>query len=313
MARIGFIGCHEISKYCLRKIADLSNQYNDKLILSFNLKLEQGIKHSAYVDFNSLQKEFSFELHYVSDVSNEESIRILEKSKLDILFIIGWHKIVPQFVLNVAKLKLGIHSSLLPKDRGPSPINWQLIRGDNIGGVTLFHLTTGVDAGNIVDKQSYSIDEIDDVRSVYEKAISASMELLDRNWPDIHNLNPKSIPQDEKEVTINERRRPSDGLIDWSKSSKQCYDWIRALTFPYPGAFTFWKGKKILIWKSNISSTIGNYPGEILDGSKKILVSTGDDSIEISLLQIEGKPLCNAEVFVNTYKIQKSDTFDSSN
>jgi len=312
MVNIGFIGCHKISDVCLKKICELASEYGDHVKTVFNLTSNEGSKHSYYADFSSLQKKYDFPLHFVIDVSDKENIQKMLDSKLDILFIIGWHRIVPQSVLDVAKIKLGIHSSLLPKERGSSPINWQIIRGDIVGGVTLFHLTTGVDSGPIVDQEQYSIDENDDVKTVYSKAIDSSLNLLEKNWHDIHNLNPKNIPQNESDVTFNKRRTPNDGIIDWSKSSKQCYDWIRALTFPYPGAFTYWNGKKILIWKSNISKTVGNHFGEILDISEKILVTTGDGSIEISLLQIEGEPLCNAEVFKNSYKIQKGDTFTSS-
>lgn len=312
MARIGFIGCHKISKHCLQKIAELSHKFEDELIVVFNLDPEKGSKHSAYADFTSLQQEFSFDLHYVSDVADEENIHILQNSKLDILFIIGWHKIVSQSVLNVAKLKLGIHSSLLPKDRGSSPINWQLIRGEKVGGVTLFHLTAGVDAGNIVDKQSYNIDDLDDVRSVYEKAISASIDLLDKNWSEIHNLKPKSIPQDEKEVTINERRKPSDSLIDWSKTAKQCYDWIRALTTPYPGAFTYWKGKKILLWSSRICDIKNTEPGQIIECGDRIIISTGEKCIELLSLQVEDELLCDAKTFSQNYALEESHFFSNS-
>lgn len=312
MVRIGFIGCHEISWHCLKKILELSNQFHDDVVIVFNLDPVKGEKHSAYVDFDTLQKKFNLNLNYVSDISNEKNVQKLENAKLDILFIIGWHRIVPQSVLDVAKIRLGIHSSLLPKDRGPSPINWQLIRGDKVGGVTLFHLTSGVDEGSIVDMQNYRIDENDDVRTVYAKAISNSLSLLEKNWPEIHNCSPKAIPQDEQEATINERRRPSDGLIDWTKSSKECYNWIRALTIPYPGAFSFWKNQKVIVWSSRISDVKQTKPGQIMDCSEKIIVSTKNGCLELLLLQVENEPICNAKVFSQSYHIQTNDFFSDS-
>jgi len=310
MVNIGFIGCHKISYVCLKKICELAREYGDDIKIVFNLTSDEGTKHSYYVDFNSLQKKFNFPLHYVTDISTRENIQSMLNLQLDVLFIIGWHRIVSQSVLDVAKIKLGIHSSLLPKERGSSPINWQIIKGDTTGGVTLFHLTTGVDSGPIVDQEQYSIDEHDDVKTVYSKAMVLSLRLLQKNWHDIHNLNPNSIPQNESDATYNERRTPADGIIDWSKSAKQCYNWIRALTNPYPGTFTFYKGKKVFIWKSKIIKMKENSPGKIISVGKKIIVSTGNGCLELLELQVENEPIYNPELFSKYYNLQENNIFE---
>ena len=312
MSRIGFIGCHKISWYCLKKIAELSKKYGDELVVVFNLEKEKGIKYSSYVDFSSLQKDFNFNLIHVTKVSDSENLEILKNAKLDVLFIIGWHQIVPQTVLDSSKINLGIHSSLLPKDRGSSPINWQIIRDEHQGGATLFHLTVGVDAGNIVDQEPYSITEIDNVATVYEKATLSSLNLLEKNWNDIHLSNLTSLKQDENKITLNKQRRPNDGLIDWSKSSKDCYNWIRALTSPYPGAFTFYKNKKIYLWDSKISNHNSTSPGQIIEIGARIVVSTGNGSIELLSLQVEDEPTCNANLFSKSYDLEKNNFFNDT-
>ena len=307
MPRIGFIGCHEVSFHCLKKISNLSLQYGDTIEIVFDLLPEKAAKHSASISLNPLQKEFQFPLFHINSVTDLENVQLLQQAKLDILFIVGWHRIVPQLILDQAKLCLGLHASLLPKDRGSSPINWQLIRGDSKGGVTLFHLSTGVDSGPIVASKEYNISPNDNVRTVYYKTIINCLKLLEENWNDIHNLNPKKIQQDDSKATINERRRPSDGLIDWSKNSLSCYNWIRALTNPYPGAFTYWKGKKILIWESKISQYKETKIGEILEADEKIIVSTGIGSLELLILQVEDEPICSGELFCKSYGLQKGD------
>ena len=312
MSKIGFIGCHEISWYCLRKICQLSKNLGDEVKIVFNLDPTLAQKHSAYVNFDTLQQQYNFELHYVDDVTNKQNIERLKKNDLDILFIIGWHRIVPHQVLDQAKITLGIHSSILPKDRGSSPINWQLIRGESKGGVTLFHLTTGVDAGAIVDAYKYEISNQDTVKEVYFKATFGSLILLEKNWKDIHNVHPKEIPQDESKVTINDRRKPSDGLIDWEKNASQCYNFIRALTKPYPGAFTFFKGRKVFIWSSKISEKKETKPGEIIETDSKIVISTGTKCLELLLLQFENEPICDGAIFSKTYEIKNNNSFESS-
>lgn len=313
MAKIGFIGCHEISFHCLKRICNLSKEFGDNVVIAFDLDKDESSKHSASINLESLKEEFDFTLHHVKNVANEDNIKLLNEAKLDILFIIGWHRIVPQTVLDQAKIRIGLHASMLPNDRGSSPINWQLIRGCTTGGVTLFHLSTDVDSGPIISQKEFSLDFEDTVQTAYFKSTVKSLEILDENWADIHNLTPKAIPQINDRVSLNDRRKPEDGLIDWSKSSTDCYNWIRALTFPYPGAFTFWNGKKLLIWKCNLSKkNIGGNPGCIMDINETIIVATDDGSIEINMLQIENEPLCDSNVFVKSYALKVGDNFTIS-
>jgi methionyl-tRNA formyltransferase len=311
MVHIGFVGCHEISWHCLKKICELANESGDKVISVFNLTKEEGMRHSSYVNFDTLQQKFGFELRYVTDLTDNDTLKSLQDSKLDVLFIIGWHRIVPQTVLDTATICLGIHSSILPKDRGSSPINWQIIRGVKEGGVTLFHLTTGVDSGPIVDWSRYEISDTDDIRTVYFKAITSSLTLLEQNWSDIHQMKPKSQAQQESEATYNKRRKPKDGLIDWSQNSIQCYNWIRALTHPYPGAFTYWHDKKLLLWASKPNDMHEGIPGEIMLTGEKIVVSTGNKCLELLSLQMENEPVCNAVLFTKSYKLKKGDIFSN--
>ena len=309
MVNVGFIGCHEISWYCLKKICELCLENEDELKIVFNLDVQEASKHSASVRFENLQTKYGFSLHNVSNVSNQENLDLLKNSNLDVLFIIGWHRIVPQEVLDTAPLRIGIHSSLLPKDRGSSPINWELIRGEKNGGVTLFHLTTEVDSGGIIDQEEYEISLEDDVKDVYFHATVSSLNLLEKNWSQIHNNDIESTLQDENLVTINERRKPDDGKIDWTMAATDCYNWIRALTFPYPGAFTFWNDKKVYLWKSKVVDFQETIPGEIIEIDGKIIISTGKNCLEIQKIQMENDPICNGELFTKSYNLKKNEKF----
>lgn len=313
MVNIGFIGCHEISKSCLKKICELAKIHNDIISLVINYPPEKSSRYSAYANFDDLQKQFNLPIYFFSDVSKPNVISLLKNSNLDILFIIGWHRIVPLSVLETALIKLGIHSSYLPKDRGSSPINWQIIRGEDQGGTTLFHLTPGVDSGNIVDQEKFSISLNDNIRDVYAKATHVSIRLLETNWNDIHNLKPKSILQDESKHTINAIRRPSDGIINWNNSSLTCYNLIRGLTHPYPGAFTFWNEKKIFIWVSQLSKLSPKKPGIIIEIGDKIVVSTGKNCLEIISLQIENELILSAKDFILFYNLKINEIFNSNN
>src|SRR5689334_18277794 len=125
--RVGFAGCHEISWHCLKVIAELCKESGDELSVVFNLLPESGARHAAFVEFDSLAAEYNFSHQKVKNLASPESLKLLRALKLDVFFIIGWHRIVTQEVIDCAPYCIGMHSSLLPKDRGSSPVNWAII------------------------------------------------------------------------------------------------------------------------------------------------------------------------------------------
>ena len=129
MVKIGFLGCHEVSFHCLKKICNLAKEFNDSISIVFDLIPEEASKHSASISFESLKNEYKFPLYHIKNITDQESMSLLSNANLDILFIIGWHRVVSQSVLDQADICIGLHASLLPKDRGSSPINLQIIRG----------------------------------------------------------------------------------------------------------------------------------------------------------------------------------------
>ena len=119
-----------------------------------------------------------------------------------------------------------------------------------------------------------------------------------------------AIHQNEEDMTLNSRRRPKDGLIDWSKTSLECHNWIRALTHPYPGAFTYWNHKMVFIWYTKINnSLVQSDPGTVIDAAEKLTIVTGKGCIDILQLQIENEPICDAKLFIKSYGLQKNVRF----
>lgn len=310
--RIGFAGCHEISWHCLRAIADLCKENGDALAGVFNLQPEAGAKHSAFVEFTSLEAEFGFPYHKVQNLTSPDTLALLCQLKLDVFFIIGWHRIVPQEVIDVAPLCFGMHSSMLPKNRGSSPINWAIIRGDTMGGMSLFHLTTGVDSGDVVSQKTFPILEDDTCHDLHGRATVAAVELLRENWAGLRSGTLPRFPQDESVATVNDRRRPEDGAIDWGMDAKRVHAWVRALTHPYPGAFATFRGKKLFIWEARIAKLeppIQAAPGSILVSNEGIVIATRTGAVEARTLQFAGEPQCDARLFRSTYKLEASDIF----
>ena len=135
---------------------------------------------------------------------------------------------------------------------GGVPVPWTIINGETETGVTFFYLVEGIDNGDIIAQQKYSIEPHDNCATVYEKATLASIDILRKYLPLIAVGKAPRIHQDESQATYFPPRKPEDGLIDWIWSAKRIHDFIRAQTHPYPGAFTLLGDKKVIIWDADI-------------------------------------------------------------
>ena len=146
---------------------------------------------------------------------------------------------------------VGVHGSseMLPKGRGRSPVNWSLIEGKNKYILQLFLMTPGIDDGDILDFQTFDINKWDTCRTVYYKISVVQKRKLLELIPKLIKNEFKRIPQ-TGEPTFYPKRTPQDGLINWNQNSEKLFDFIRAITKPYPGAFSYLDNKKIKIWKA---------------------------------------------------------------
>ncbi|HET7230133.1 MAG TPA: methionyl-tRNA formyltransferase [Longimicrobium sp.] len=297
-----------MSWHCLRVIAELCRTHGDELVAVFNLPPEAGASHSAYVEFHGLANEFGFPEHATRNLGSPENLELLHGLRLDVLFIIGWHRIVPQAVIDSARYCLGLHSSLLPRNRGSSPINWAIIHGEREGGMTLFHLAASVDSGDIVAQKAFPIGPDDTCKDVYDRATVASVELLRENWAALREGNVARIPQDEAAATLNPRRKPQDGEIDWNRSAQELQDWVRALTHPYPGAFTTLRGKKLLVWQARaVDEPCDAPPGVVISTHNHVRVATGRGVLDLGVLQFVGERECPAPVFDSVYGLRPGE------
>ena len=312
---IGFIGCHELSWYCLKTIIQQCKKYNDNLSLVINMNEKLGQKYSSYQSFENIRNEYRFKYIKTNNINDEKIIEKLLGSKIDILFVIGWHKIIKKEVFESAKYCLGFHTSLLPFNRGAAPVNWQIIKGERKGGITLFHLNEEVDTGDIISQKKFNIFSNETCKDIHEKSITCAIKLLREEWPNFKKGNLRRKMQDHNKATLNKVRRAEDGLIDWSNDATNLKNWIRGLTHPYPGAFSYLGEKKVFIFDAEIAKEKGTYnPGEIIKIScKNFLVGCGNGVIEIKKINFEGEPFTNANIFKTLYQLKLGQKFISQN
>lgn len=191
----------------------------------------------------------------------------------DIIVLGGWQRLLPEEVLRTLGIgAIGQHGSSehLPRGRGRSPLNWSVIEGRERLVWNLFLITPGVDDGPILDSEIFQITAWDDAQSLYHKVAVVVKHMLARTLDRIKagTLAPRT---QTGEPTYYQARKPEDGVIDWSNSSTMAiYNLIRAVTRPYPGAFTFSAGAKVWIWKAQPFDAFltvygARQPGEIVE------------------------------------------------
>ena len=246
-----------------------------------SLNSEQAKKHniSGYHSFEDLSKKYNIPIYYPHDYSleNPNDVDFFQKNHFDLLILGGWNRLIPKNILDTLKIGgLGIHGSseFLPKGRGRATVNWSLIENKKRFILHLFLLTQNVDDGDVLDYRIFDINEWDTCRTLYYKFSMMAKKMLQEQIPKIMENNFKKNPQG-KDPSFYVKRNADDGMINWSSTVSEIYNFIRALTKPYPGAFTYNKNKKIYFWKSQPFDTRIIFPnakkGEIVEK-----FSTGD-------------------------------------
>jgi UDP-4-amino-4-deoxy-L-arabinose formyltransferase/UDP-glucuronic acid dehydrogenase (UDP-4-keto-hexauronic acid decarboxylating) len=182
-----------------------------------------------------------------------EELAAIAKIGPHAIFSLYYRDMLKDSVLSLAKHgAVNLHGSFLPRYRGRAPVNWQILHGETQGGVTLHYMVKKPDAGDIVAQESIPIGPDDTGVDVYRKMLPAAERIL-RGWARsvVGEIPlPNRIKQMESKATYYGRRRPEDGRIDWNWCAEDVRNLVRAVTKPYPGAFTFAEGKRVLVWRA---------------------------------------------------------------
>jgi methionyl-tRNA formyltransferase len=250
---IVFMGSSGLGARCCEGLLELGLPVAKILSIprEFTISWSQGpVVNAQFADLSELAAARSIPFAYVRSGRADDYRTALGALTPDLFVVAGWYYLIPNDIRTSARLgAVGVHASLLPRYRGGAPLVWAIINGEREAGVTLFHLSSGVDDGDIVAQAPLEIEETDDIRSVIDKATQRSAALVREYVPRLLDGTAPRTPQVERSATVMPQRSPADGLIEWGVlTSTQAYDWIRAQTSPYPGAYTFLDGARITIW-----------------------------------------------------------------
>jgi methionyl-tRNA formyltransferase len=228
---------------------------------------------------------------------------VIRAAAPDFLFSFSFGGAIPPRVLAIpAKGALGMHASLLPAFRGGSPVNWAILKGEPATGVSLHYLAGEPDAGDLVDQERVRIEPDDDALTVTRAVSGAAVAVLERSWPRLKSGTAARIPLDLSKGSCFEPWKPEDGLVDWFRPSREVHNLVRAVTHPWPGAFTDVFGPRVTIWNTRLSGYGGHdtFPGKVELTERSVIVFCGDDRpVEILLARPEGQPDMPATAFRN--------------
>ena len=301
-----FLGSTKYSAEVLRFLIDKG--YKPKAVFYIPKKYRIRIngeyterENYNYADLKKLANVYGIPAYEVNSVEGKRITdykHLISSLEPDFLLALGWYYMIPGSIRKLAKYgSWGIHASLLPKYAGGAPLVWAMINGERETGITLFRMDDGIDDGDIIRQKAFYISYTDTIRDLYRKVEEYSKEILlnvFKEFPDI-----RFVPQDKSALEVYPQRRPEDGKIDWTKSSYEIYNFIRAQTLPYPCAYTslskdiikiidakevFIRNAKEVFIRNDMYE-----PGQIVLFNNRTLVATKDNFIEIGDIQYEGR------------------------
>ena len=230
-------------------------------------------------------------------LKSESFRKKLVSIKADI-FIIVAYKILPSSIINIPKYgSLNLHASLLPKYRGAGPIQWALMNGDKVTGITIFRLKRKIDTGNILFQKKVNIKKNDNMQTLGMRLCEIGADSMIAVLKDINDDKIKSYSQNSDKMSFAPKITKEMLLINWSWSAKKIHNWIRGLS-PLPGMYTLFKSKKVRIFKTKVIKGSGDKGVIVSLNKENCLIGTGDQLISILELQLEGKKKMNISEFL---------------
>jgi len=245
--RTALIGAVDSTRVALATMADAGHPPAALL----TLPPTRAARHSDYVDLEPLARSLGVRVVHAPDVNGDDALAALAALEPDHVFVIGWSQICRAPLLAACgRGAIGYHPAPLPRLRGRGVIPWTIVLGERESGSTLFWLDEGMDSGDVLDQACFPVAPDETAASLYAKHLVALETMLRRSLDRLARGDAPRTPQDHDRATYCARRTPADGFIDWRRSADEVWTLIRASGAPYPGAFTFRGGERLVVWSA---------------------------------------------------------------
>lgn len=287
--RIALIGAVHSTEVALRAVAECGHQP----VLLFTLPVGKQGRHSDFVDLGPLADQVGAPVLRADDVNSPEAVAALREADPDLLMVIGWSRICGAEIRAVARMgTLGYHPTLLPRMRGRAALAWTILLDLKRSGGTLFWMDEGVDSGDIAAQEAFDIPPGTTLAELIDLHLAAQARMMPPLFEKLDSGLRPAEPQDHGEATYLAIRRPADGEIDWNQDADEIERLVRAVTRPFPGAFSRLGERDLVVW----SARVVRYPqwhamvGQVFtyeDGAPVVRCGGGTD---LALVDYEFRP-----------------------
>ena len=236
--------------------------------------------------------------------NNEEFRTQLAAIHPDAIIVVGYGRIVPQWMIELPRLgNLNLHASLLPKYRGAAPIQWAIANGESITGVTTMRIDAGLDTGDILLQRELPIGSDDTAETLGPKLAAVGADLMAETLRGLESGQVLPVPQDHAKATLAPILKKEDGRINFARTANEVFNRLRGFQ-PWPGAYTTFKSKTLQVHKARpVVSNIRLDPGEIAVEETRLVAGCGrGTAVELVEVQMEGKRRMLAREFINGYR-----------
>jgi methionyl-tRNA formyltransferase len=257
-------------------------------------------------------------------IKNNTAFRTqLEEIKPEAIVVVGYGRIIPQWMIDLPPLgNINLHASLLPKYRGAAPVQWAIAMGESVTGNTTMRIAAGLDTGDMLLQQQTPIAPDDTAETLGPRLAVIGAPLLVETLRGLESGTVKPQPQDHSRATLAPILKKEDGLIDFGRIAAEINNRLRGF-YPWPGAFTRFRGRQLNFWKLNpvvdpglllgtrsLAGACSFVPGEIRVDGDRLYAGCGRNTIlEVLELQPEGKRRMTARDFVNGYRPKAGEKF----
>ena len=244
-----------------------------------------------------------------SRVREPECIEYLRQYQPDIIIVVAFGQILPKEILEMPKYGcVNVHASLLPKYRGAAPIQWAVINGEEVTGVTTMRMDEGLDTGDMIMKTELALDPKETGGSLFDKLAVEGAKLCVETVAAIEAGTATYTPQEHEAATLTKIIKKQLGNIDWTKSAREIECLIRGLN-PWPSAYTKLAGKTLKIWDAEVTEEdTDKQPGTITYvGKKELLVQTGQGQLSLKEVQLEGKKRMEIDAFLRGCQVETDE------
>ncbi len=300
--KIVFMGTPDFSVPALKELA----KHHEIAAVVTQQDRPKGRGHKMqYTPVKEAALELDVPVYQPQKVKDAEFVEILKDINPDAIVVIAFGQILSKEILDLPKYGcINVHASLLPKYRGAAPIQWAVIDGEEVSGVTTMYMGEGLDTGDIIDTTVITLDEKETGGSLFDKLAIEGSKLIVKTLDELEKGTATRTPQDESKSTYAGKITKELGNIDFAKSAKEIECLIRGLN-PWPSAYTKLGDKNIKIWDASVLNVaVDKEPGTIIGTEKNaICVATGNGILKIHELQLEGKKRMDVTAFLNGYQL----------